>query len=61
MRNQNITQYGITWSGKTMEVEWAKTRGERKDAIRNAVVVALNDFIVAHLAANPKSVDTGQK
>ncbi len=61
VRNRNITQYGITWSGKMTEVEWAKTRDEQEDAIRNAVVEALNDFIVAHLAANPKSVDTQQR
>ena len=60
-RDKDTSNYGITWSGKMAESKWAKTTDELEESIKEATVQALNYFVVAHLAANPKSVDTEQK
>ncbi len=60
-RDRNISQYGVTWSGKMVNLEWAKTRGDLENSIRSGVLEVLNDFIVAHLTANKKAADVAKK
>jgi len=61
VREKDISHYGITWSGDVIVSKWADTRDELEESIKNTTEQALNYFIVAHLAFNPKSVDIGQK
>lgn len=60
-RDKDTSNYGITWSGKSVELKWAKTTDELEESIKEATVQALNYFIVAHIAANQRPVDIGQK
>lgn len=59
-RSKDISNYGITWP-RAVELKWAKTTDELEESIKEATTTTLNDFIVAHLAANPKEEPKNNK